>query len=180
MNPPSSAEPVDRSAAPSRQGIRLSVRGIGKSFAGNQVLSGINLDVVAGEVLAVLGENGAGKSTLSAIIAGLLLPDAGAMSWEGVPYAPASPRDAMAVGIGLIHQEMRLLPALSVAENVFVGRLPNRNGFVDRENMRRMTGMSDCRVGSVPNLGYSAMARGHSKTGRAFENSARENQERTP
>src|ERR1700722_10572620 len=137
MNAPSSAEPVDRSGAPSHQRTRLSVRGIGKSFAGNQVLSGIDLDVSAGEVLAVLGENGAGKSTLSSIIAGLLLPDTGAMSWEGLPYAPGSPRDAMGVGIGLIHQEMRLLPALSVAENVFVGRLPNRNGFVDRENMRR-------------------------------------------
>ena len=88
-------------------------------------------------MLAVVGENGAGKSTLSAIIAGLLLPDAGAMWWEDSPYAPGSPRDAMASGIGLIHQEMRLLPALSVAENVFVGRLPNRNGFIDRESMHR-------------------------------------------
>jgi ribose transport system ATP-binding protein len=116
---------------------RLSVRGIGKSFAGNQVLSGIDLEVCEGEVVAVVGENGAGKSTLSSIIAGLLLPDTGVMTWEGRPYAPASPGDAMATGVGLIHQEMRLLPALSVAENVFVGRLPNRNGFVDRENMRR-------------------------------------------
>ena len=128
---------ADNSRASPHQNPRLSVRGIGKSFAGNQVLSGIDLDVFEGEVLAVLGENGAGKSTLSSIIAGLLLPDAGAMTWEGKPYEPASPRDSMAMGIGLIHQEMRLLPALSVAENVFVGRLPNRNGFVDRENMRR-------------------------------------------
>jgi len=116
---------------------RLSVRGVGKSFAGIQVLSGIDLEVYEGEVLAIVGENGAGKSTLSSIIAGLLLPDTGAMWWEGSPYAPASPRDAMATGVGLIHQEMRLLPALSVAENVFVGRLPKRNGFVDRENMHR-------------------------------------------
>jgi ribose transport system ATP-binding protein len=137
MNAQSSAKIMDGPAASPDQGPRLSVRGIGKSFAGNQVLSGIDLDVFEGEVLAILGENGAGKSTLSSIIAGLLLPDAGAMTWEGAPYAPASPRDAMAMGIGLIHQEMRLLPALSVAENVFVGRLPNRNGFVDRENMRR-------------------------------------------
>jgi ribose transport system ATP-binding protein len=119
------------------QGPRLSVRGVAKSFSGTKVLSGIDLDVFQGEVLAVLGENGAGKSTLSSIIAGLLLPDTGAMQWEGLPYAPASPGDAMAAGVGLIHQEMRLLPALSVAENVFVGRLPNRNGFVDRENMHR-------------------------------------------
>jgi ribose transport system ATP-binding protein len=137
MNAQSSAKPMDGSGASPDQRPRLSVRGIGKSFAGNQVLSGIDLDVFEGEVLAVLGENGAGKSTLSSIIAGLLLPDAGAMTWEGAPYAPASPRAAMAMGIGLIHQEMRLLPALSVAENVFVGRLPNRSGFVDRENMRR-------------------------------------------
>jgi ribose transport system ATP-binding protein len=126
----------DPGAAP-QQGARLSVRGIGKSFGGIQVLSGIDLDVFEGEVLAIVGENGAGKSTLSSIIAGLLLPDAGAMWWEGSPYAPASPGDAMVSGVGLIHQEMRLLPALSVAENVFVGRLPKRNGFIDRENMRR-------------------------------------------
>lgn len=125
------------SSPTTQQTPRLSVRGIGKSFAGNQVLSGIDLDVFEGEVVAVVGENGAGKSTLSSIIAGLILPDAGAMTWEGKPYAPAAPREAMATGIGLIHQEMRLLPALTVAENVFVGRLPNRKGFVDRENMRR-------------------------------------------
>src|SRR5580704_573492 len=147
MNAQSSAKPMDGSGASPDQRPRLSVRGIGKSFAGNQVLSGINLDVFAGEVLAVLGENGAGKSTLSSIIAGLLLPDTGAMSWEGQPYAPGSPRDAMGVGIGLIHQEMRLLPALSVAENVFVGRLPNRNGFIDRENMHRRAAEQRHRLG---------------------------------
>jgi ribose transport system ATP-binding protein len=131
------AKPLDSSGASPHQEARLSVRGVAKSFSGTKVLSGIDLDVFEGEVLAVVGENGAGKSTLSSIIAGLLLPDTGAMRWEGSPYAPASPGDAMAVGVGLIHQEMRLLPALSVAENVFVGRLPKRNGFVDRENMHR-------------------------------------------
>jgi ribose transport system ATP-binding protein len=147
MNAQYPEKPTDSSGGSPHQGARLSVRGIAKSFGGIQVLSGIDLDVFEGEVLAVVGENGAGKSTLSSIIAGLLLPDAGVMSWEGSPYAPASPRDAMATGLGLIHQEMRLLPALSVAENVFVGRLPNRNGFIDRENMHRLAAEQLHRLG---------------------------------
>ena len=128
---------VGQAAIPANMVPRLSVRGVGKSFDGNEVLSGIDLDVFGGEVVAVIGENGAGKSTLSSIIAGLIRADAGAMSWEGHPYVPASPREAMAAGVGLIHQEMRLLPALSIAENVFVGRLPMRGGIVDREAMNR-------------------------------------------
>lgn len=116
---------------------RLSVRGIGKSYEGNVVLSGVNLDFYAGEVIALLGENGAGKSTLSSVVAGLVRPSEGTMSWEGRPYAPASPGEAIDAGVGLIHQEMRLLPDLSVAENVFVGRLPMRAGRVDRDAMNR-------------------------------------------
>jgi ribose transport system ATP-binding protein len=116
---------------------RLSVRGITKSFSGNQVLTGIDLDTFPGELVALLGENGAGKSTFSSIIAGLIRPDAGTMRWNGQPYAPATPGDAIDAGVVLIHQEMRLLPDLSIAENVFVGRLPNRSGFVDRETMNR-------------------------------------------
>ena len=116
---------------------RLSIAGVEKSFSGMPVLHGIDFDVRHGEVVALLGENGAGKSTLSAIVAGLILPDAGRMTWEGQPYAPASPGAALEAGIGLIHQEMRLLPELSIAENVFVGRLPMRGGRVDRALMRR-------------------------------------------
>ncbi len=116
---------------------RLSVRGIGKSYEGNVVLSGINLDLYPGEVMALLGENGAGKSTFSSILAGLVRPSEGTMSWEGQPYSPDSPGEAIATGVGLIHQEMRLLPDLSVAENVFVGRLPMRGGRVDRDLMNR-------------------------------------------
>jgi ribose transport system ATP-binding protein len=131
------APEVDLGHLADRRRPRLSVRGIGKSFEGNQVLSGIELDFYEGEVVALLGENGAGKSTLSSIIAGLIQPSQGTMSWEGSPYGPTSPGDALDRGIGLIHQEMRLLPDLSVAENVFVGRLPKRGGMVDRETMNR-------------------------------------------
>jgi ribose transport system ATP-binding protein len=123
---------VARGGAP-----RLSIRGISKSFSGNQVLGGIDLDIYPGEVVALLGENGAGKSTLSSIIAGLIPPDSGAMHWQGQPYAPARPGDAIDAGVVLIHQEMRLLPDLTIAENVFVGRLPTRGVVIDRQTMNR-------------------------------------------
>ena len=115
----------------------LSIRGVTKRYGSITVLRNVDLDVSPGEVVAVLGENGAGKSTVSSIIAGLVPPTEGTMTWNGRPYAPASPADALHKGIGLIHQEMRLLPDLSIAENVFVGRLPTRYGRVDRAAMQR-------------------------------------------
>ncbi len=115
----------------------LSIRGVTKRYGSITVLRDVDLDVRPGEVVAVLGENGAGKSTVSSIIAGLVPPTEGTMTWNGQPYAPASPAQALHRGIGLIHQEMRLLPDLSIAENVFVGRLPTRHGRVDRAGMAR-------------------------------------------
>ncbi|MCQ8280066.1 sugar ABC transporter ATP-binding protein [Acetobacteraceae bacterium KSS8] len=120
--------------------VRLLLRGIRKAFGTNIVLHGIDLSIRPGEMVALLGENGAGKSTLSSIIAGLNRPDAGEMEWEGRAYAPDNPGDALENGIGLIHQEMKLLPDLSIAENVFVGRLPMRGGRVDRAWMRERAG----------------------------------------
>jgi ribose transport system ATP-binding protein len=115
----------------------LSLRGIRKSYGPTEVLHGVDFDVHPGEVVALLGENGAGKSTLSNIIAGSIRPSAGDMTWLGQTYAPADPREALDLGIGLIHQELRLLPHLSIAENVHVGRYPVRNGIVDRGKMVR-------------------------------------------
>ena len=125
-------DPSQRGAVP-----RLSLRGIEKRFDTNVVLSGIDLDVYEGELVALLGENGAGKSTMSSIIAGLFPPSAGSMTWEGRPYAPTRPGEAIDAGIVLIHQEMRLLPQLSIAENVFVGRLLMKGGRIDRETMNQ-------------------------------------------
>jgi ribose transport system ATP-binding protein len=115
----------------------LSLRGIRKSYGPTEVLHGVDIDVHPGEVVALLGENGAGKSTLSGIIAGSIRPSAGQMTLAGQPYAPADPRQALDLGVGLIHQELRLLPHLSIAENVFVGRYPMRGGVVDRARMLR-------------------------------------------
>jgi ribose transport system ATP-binding protein len=113
----------------------LTLRGIRKSYGPTEVLHGIDLDVRAGEVVALLGENGAGKSTLSHIIAGTIRPSAGDMTWQGAAYAPATPRQAIDLGVGMIHQELRLLEHLSIAENVFVGRTPTKGGIVDRREM---------------------------------------------
>lgn len=104
--------------------IQLAVRNISKSYPGVQALTKVELTVRKGEVHALLGENGAGKSTLSSIIAGLVQADSGEMEWLGEIYKPSTPRDAMDRKIGLIHQELKLLPRLSIAENVFVGRIP--------------------------------------------------------
>jgi len=113
----------------------LSLRGIRKSYGPAEVLHGVDLDIHAGEVVALLGENGAGKSTLSGIIAGSIDPSGGKMTWQGAPYAPANPREAIDRGVGLIHQELRLLPHLSIAENVYVGRYPTKFGCIDRARM---------------------------------------------
>jgi ribose transport system ATP-binding protein len=115
----------------------LVVKGVSKRFGATQALDHIDLEVRPGEVVALLGENGAGKSTLSNIIAGTFAPDTGEMTWRGRPYAPAVPGDAITAGIGMIHQELRLLPDLSVAENVFVGRWPETGGKVDYAQMNR-------------------------------------------
>lgn len=109
----------------------LNLSNIGKSFNGNVVLKNISLTVRSNEVVALLGENGAGKSTLSSIMLGIVQPDSGTMDWQAEPYKPLGPKDSAAAGIGLIHQEIKLLPELSIAENIFIGRLPTIRGRVD-------------------------------------------------
>jgi ribose transport system ATP-binding protein len=116
----------------------LECRDLTKVFPGTRALDGVDLRIAPGEVVAILGENGAGKSTLLKILSGVHPPTAGEMTLDGEPFAPQSPAEAIAAGIGMIHQEMSLLPGLSVAENVFLGRLPlTRTGLVDRRALRR-------------------------------------------
>ena len=115
--------------------IALSVSGIGKTYA-QPVLSGIDLNLLQGEVLALTGENGAGKSTRSRIIAGLESPTTGQMRYQGQPYRPASRRAAEALGVRMVMQELNLLPTLTVAENLFLDNLPGRGGWISRKRLR--------------------------------------------
>ncbi len=117
--------------------LGLYCRGLKKSYGGRPVLKSVDLSLRAASVLALIGENGAGKSTLNSIIAGVITPDDGAMVLDAAAYAPTSPADAAQGGIALIHQEIRLLPELTVAENMFLGRYPLHRGRIDRKRMVR-------------------------------------------
>ena len=114
----------------------LSLAGIDKGFPGVQALSGVGLRLFAGEIHALMGQNGAGKSTLIKVLTGLYAPDAGRIELGGAPIAPRSTADAQALGISTVYQEVNLVPNLSVAENLFIGRYPRRWGQIDWRRMR--------------------------------------------
>lgn len=102
--------------------ILLQVKDITKVFPGVKALKGVNLAIRKGEVHALIGENGAGKSTLMKIILGSYQATSGEMFLRGEPYHPKAPIDALAKGISMIHQEISLIPTMSVSENVWIGR----------------------------------------------------------
>ena len=107
------------------------MRGVAKSYPGVRALDGVDFDVRAGEVHALVGENGAGKSTIMKILAGAVAPDTGEIEVEGKRVVISSPRDAERLRIAIIYQEFNLVPALDVAANVLLGREPVRAGFLD-------------------------------------------------
>jgi len=111
--------------------LALRMSGISKSFPGVRALRDVELEVRAGEVHAIVGENGAGKSTLMKILAGFYQPDEGSIEIGGEPVSHWTPREALARGIGMIYQELNLVPDLSVAENISLGAMPMRGPFVD-------------------------------------------------
>lgn len=113
----------------------LRMRGISKSFPGVVALSDVDLTVNYGRVHAIVGENGAGKSTLMKILSGTYQPSTGTIEVAGQPVRLRRPADAQALGIRMVHQELNLAPDLTVAENVFLGRMPRRFGVVDRRRM---------------------------------------------
>ncbi|HBP5608612.1 sugar ABC transporter ATP-binding protein [Pseudomonas aeruginosa] len=124
----------------------LSIRGVGKTYA-QPVLAEIDLQLFGGEVLALTGENGAGKSTLSKIVGGLERPGAGSLELLGRPYAPGSRREAEALGVRMVMQELNLLPTLSVAENLFLHDLPRCAGWIDRRRLRAAAREAMAQVG---------------------------------
>ncbi|MFC0339453.1 sugar ABC transporter ATP-binding protein [Paracoccus niistensis] len=115
----------------------LEARGITKLFPGTKALDAVDLVLARGEVQALLGENGAGKSTLIKCLTGAYARDGGTVLLDGRPVAPRSTADAQALGIGTVYQEVNLLPNLTVAENLMLGREPRRLGLTHRRSACR-------------------------------------------
>src|SRR5437773_182415 len=112
--------------------VSIEGRDISKSFGGVRALRQASFSAEAGEVHALVGENGAGKSTMIKILSGLFPADTGEVHVLGRKVALTSPRHAMRLGIGTIFQELTLLPAMTVAENLLIGQEPRRAGLIDR------------------------------------------------
>jgi len=154
-----SPAPGGTGAAP----VLLQGRGIGKTYA-TPVLAGVDFELRAGEVLALTGENGAGKSTLSKIVAGLVQATTGSMTLAGQPFAPASRKDAEKLGVRMVMQELSLVPTLSVAENLLLGRLPHRLGFIRGDALNEAAARQMALIGLDdvdPRLPVSALGVGY-------------------
>jgi ribose transport system ATP-binding protein len=123
------------------------MEGVRKAFGATKALSGVDLVVNAGEVLALVGENGAGKSTLMKTLSGAHQPDEGRMWLDGKPYAPRNPLEARHRGVAMIYQELSLAPDLSVMENILLGMEPMRGPVVDWNEVRKTAGAALAQLG---------------------------------
>ncbi|ADG79693.1 ABC transporter related protein OS=Tsukamurella paurometabola (strain ATCC 8368 / DSM / CCUG 35730 / CIP 100753 / JCM 10117 / KCTC 9821 / NBRC 16120 / NCIMB 702349 / NCTC 13040) OX=521096 GN=Tpau_3104 PE=4 SV=1 [Tsukamurella paurometabola] len=127
--------------------IRMS--GVTKRFPGVVALDGVDLEVYPGERVALVGENGAGKSTLMKLLSGVESPDQGTIEIDGAPVELTSPAQARSLGVSIIHQELGLVPDLTVAQNIFLGRERTRFGVLDRRGCVRDTSALLDRLGMV-------------------------------
>ncbi|MFN5525985.1 sugar ABC transporter ATP-binding protein [Bradyrhizobium sp.] len=127
----------DSSAPPAARPSLLEIRGLTKSFGALKALQDVDFTLGEGEIHALLGENGAGKSTLIKVVTGVFARDAGTVRLAGDEIAPRSAKDAVEAGIATVYQEVNLLPNLSVAQNLYLGRQPTRFGVVRQAEMRR-------------------------------------------
>ena len=116
----------------------LEVEGVSKGFPGVKALDDMHLNLRHNEVLAVVGENGAGKSTLMKLLSGIYVADTGSFRLNGAPLAVSGPKDALETGISIIHQEFNLMPHLTVAQNIYIGREPRAAGFLSERELNRM------------------------------------------
>lgn len=144
----------------------LAMEHITKTYPGVKALDDVSISFIQGEVHAVMGENGAGKSTLMKILNGMIQADSGDIRFHGEKVAIRNPRDARALGIAMIHQELNPIKDLTVAENMFVGRYPQKGCFVDWSTM-----YDECRklfehwkVDFDPKLTVSELDCGQAKT----------------
>lgn len=118
--------------------VILKCRGLTKRFGTVTALNAVDFELHRGEVRALLGKNGAGKSTIVNLISGSLTPDEGTIELDGKNVSWSGPRAAQAGGIAVVHQEFSLVPGLSVAENITLGRWPKKGGFVDQSELKAM------------------------------------------
>ena len=119
--------------------VLLEMKNISKTFPGVRALKNVSFSIKKGEVMGLLGENGAGKSTMIKIITGFYRRDAGEgeMIFDGESVNPANTREAQNIGISTIFQELNLSPFLSIAENIYLGNAPRKNGFIDWDTMNK-------------------------------------------
>ena len=118
--------------------LRFAMRGIRKTFGATIALDNVDFAVSASEIHALIGENGAGKSTLMKVLSGALQPDAGEMTVDGSPFAPANPLQARQQGVVMIYQELSLAPHLTVVENVLLGMEITRRGLLQKSDMHAL------------------------------------------
>lgn len=116
----------------------IEARGIVKRFGGAVAVDDVSLGVARGEIHGLVGENGAGKSTLMRVLAGVLIPSRGQVWVEGTRLDPGDTRAALDAGVSLVHQELSLVPEMTVAENILLGSTPTRAGFIDGRQQRRI------------------------------------------
>jgi ribose transport system ATP-binding protein len=133
--------------------VRLAARGIRKSFAATLAVDGVDLELRAGEMLALVGANGAGKSTLVKIVCGAIMPDAGGIEIDGRATHLRNVAEAQAAGIAVAHQQVAIIPCLNGAENIMLGREPRRSGFIDSAALRRAAQVLADRFGVAIDLG---------------------------
>jgi ABC-type sugar transport system ATPase subunit len=137
MSEPAAMQPADRTS-PTDQAPIIEARNIVKRFGGAVAVDDVSIAVSPGEVHGLVGENGAGKSTLMRVLAGILTPDHGVVVMDGVELEAGSTRVALEAGISLVHQELSLVPEMTVAENILLGSTPTRAGFINSREQKRI------------------------------------------
>jgi ABC-type sugar transport system ATPase subunit len=130
----------------------VEARNISKAFGGVQAVDDVSLAVPPGEIHAVVGENGAGKSTLMRVLSGIIKPDTGGVFVGGQRLDAGDPRAALEAGISLVHQELSLVPEMTVAENILLGSTPSRGGFIRGSEQRRIAAAALEEIGVTVDL----------------------------
>jgi ABC-type sugar transport system, ATPase component len=134
---PAGASTTDGRVGSGDRAALLSMRGIDKNFGPVQALTDVDFDATAGQVTALVGDNGAGKTVLIKCIAGIWQPDGGRIHWDGQPVHIRNPRDAAALGIATVYQDLALCDNLDIVQNMFLGREQLRHRLLDEDAMER-------------------------------------------